>query len=110
MRVLARAYSRARALLCVQATDEQLDFPVLYASGKQGWATTLAPGSDGWAAREAAGMAPLLDTVLRHCPPPGSDYAAPFAMVVTMMAHDAYVGRLLTGRIVQGQVRARLPV
>jgi predicted membrane GTPase involved in stress response len=79
---------------------------VLYASGKQGWATKLAPGAAGWAKREAAGMEPLLDTVLAHCPPPASDSSAPFAMVVTMMAHDAYVGRLLTGRIVQGQVRA----
>lgn len=49
-------------------------------------------------------MAPLLDRVLAHCPPPVANDSAPFAMVVTMMGHDAYVGRLLTGRVVQGQV------
>lgn len=97
--------SPATAAAPAQASDEQLDFPVLYASGKQGWATEAPPGSDGWDAREAAGMAPLLDRVLLHCPPPVVDDGAPFAMVVTMMGHDPYVGRLLTGRVMQGQVR-----
>lgn len=116
-RALAPAHARARrvqrATLAAprlpsfsarQAQDEQLDFPVLYASGKQGWATATPPGSEGWAARETAGMAPLLDLVLEHCPPPADDETAPFAMVVTMMGHDAYLGRLLTGRVAQGRI------
>ncbi|KAG8462419.1 hypothetical protein KFE25_012239 [Diacronema lutheri] len=91
-------------MVSMEAQDEQLDFPVLYASGKQGWATATPPGSEGWAARETAGMAPLLDLVLEHCPPPADDETAPFAMVVTMMGHDAYLGRLLTGRVAQGRI------
>ncbi|KAJ1628241.1 membrane GTPase [Pavlovales sp. CCMP2436] len=92
-------------MVSMGANDEQLDFPIMYASGKQGWALDTGPDDPAWAARESAGMAPLLDRLLAHCPPPAADYTSPFAMVVTMMAHDAFVGRLLTGRVVQGTLR-----
>ncbi|EFJ15282.1 hypothetical protein SELMODRAFT_180460 [Selaginella moellendorffii] len=83
------------------ATEEQLDFPVLYASAKEGWASstfTKAPEGE-------PTMAPLLDTIVKYVPPPKCDLHAPFQMVVTMMEHDPYFGRILTGRIYSGTVK-----
>jgi GTP-binding protein len=86
------------------ATDEQLDFPILYASARAGWV------ADSWAKARAAlrgepheGMAPLLDAVLRHVPPPSGAADAPFSMVVTMMERDPYLGRIVTGRVASGR-------
>src|SRR5579871_1405319 len=60
------------------ATDDQLDFPMLYASGRQGWATETLGG-------ERKDLAPLFDLVLRHVPAPRLDRDAPFAMVATIL-------------------------
>ena len=88
------------------ASDEQLDFPMLFASARLGWV------ADSWAAARAAlagaphqGMAPLLDAILAHVPPPVGDLAAPFAMVVTMMERDPYLGRIVTGRVASGRAQ-----
>ncbi|KAG1367945.1 putative elongation factor TypA-like SVR3, chloroplastic [Cocos nucifera] len=81
------------------ATEEQLDFPVLYASAKEGWASltfTKNPADD------ARSMSPLLDTIIRHVPPPSASLEAPFQMLVSMMERDFYLGRILTGRISSG--------
>jgi GTP-binding protein len=85
------------------ATDAQLDFPMLYASGRQGWAdeTPDGPRQD---------LSALFDLVLRHVPPPAVDAAAPFAMVASIMEYDPYLGRVLTGRIEQGTARLNMPV
>lgn len=83
------------------ATEEQLEFPVLYASAKEGWASrtfTKEPKE------EERNMAPLLDAVLKFVPPPKGDIRAPFQMLVSMMERDNYFGRILTGRIASGQV------
>ncbi|XP_020214517.1 uncharacterized protein LOC109798595 [Cajanus cajan] len=84
------------------ATEEQLDFPVLYASAKEGWASstfTKDPPAD------AKNMSQLLDTVVRHVPSPSASIDKPFQMLVSMMEKDFYLGRILTGRIYSGVVR-----
>ncbi len=85
------------------ATDEQLDFPMLYASGRQGWA--VASLDD---ARE--NLAPMFDLVLRHVPAPALDAEAPFAMVASILDYDNFLGRVLTGRLEQGRARLNMPL
>ncbi|GLT71871.1 hypothetical protein SLA2020_438580 [Shorea laevis] len=84
------------------ATEEQLDFPVLYASAKEGWTSTTFtkdPPAD------ARNMSELLDAVIRHVPPPTANIDQPFQMLVSMMERDFYLGRILTGRIYSGIAR-----
>ncbi len=80
------------------ADDAQLDFPLLFASAKQGWAAEAPDGP-----RET--MAPLFDLILRHVPPPDSEPDAPFRMLATTLEYDSYLGRILTGRIHGGRCR-----
>ncbi|KAF5744103.1 translation factor GUF1 organellar chromatophore [Tripterygium wilfordii] len=84
------------------ATEEQLDFPVLYASAKEGWASstfTKDPPAD------AKNMSMLLDAIIRHVPPPKASLDEPFQMLVSMMERDFYLGRILTGRVASGIIR-----
>jgi GTP-binding protein len=87
--------------LALEANDYQLDFHVLYASGRQGWA--VADLDD---ARN--GLAPLFDRIIADVPKPKPLAMAgdgfPFAMLVTTLEADPYLGRILTGRIEQGAV------
>ena len=85
------------------ASDEQLDFPMLYASGRQGWADTEMDGP-----RES--LTPLFDLVMRHVPPTSLDKDAPFAMVASILDYDNFLGRVLTGRVEQGRARLNMPV
>src|ERR1700760_4660862 len=85
------------------ATDAQLDFPMLYASGRQGWADDTLDGP-----RED--LAALFDLVVRHVPAPDLDADAAFAMVATIMEYDPYLGRVLTGRVEQGRAKLNMPV
>ena len=89
------------------ATDEQLDFPVVYASGLNGWAS-LAEGPAG----EAWGndMAPLFDTVLKHVPPHQGDPAAPLQLQISSLDYSTYVGRIGVGRVNAGTVKAGMDV
>jgi GTP-binding protein len=83
-------------LFVAQDADEnQLDFPTLYASGKQGWADLEIEG-----ARES--MGPLFETIVNHVQPPTVAKDAPFRMLVTTLEADPYLGRLLTGRVQEG--------
>jgi GTP-binding protein len=82
----------------LDATDVQLDFPVLYGSAKQGWIGTHPEGP-----RESVG--PLLDLVLRHVAPPEVE-PGPYRMLATTLEADPFLGRLLTGRIRSGSVKA----
>jgi GTP-binding protein len=82
----------------LDATDEQLDFPVLYGSAKQGWMAADPEGP-----RETVG--PLLDLVLQHVPAPKVQ-PGPFRMLATTLDADPFLGRILTGRISSGSVRA----
>ncbi len=85
------------------ANDEQLDFPMLYASGRQGWAD---PTMDG----PRKDLAPLFDLVMSHVPPTVLDKEAPFAMVASILDYDNFLGRMLTGRVEQGRARLNMPV
>src|SRR4029077_1459986 len=86
----------------LDATDEQLDFPILYGSAKQGWMADTADGS------HADGMAPLFDLVIRHVAPPKVD-TGPFRLLGTILEANPYLGRIITGRIESGSVRPNMP-
>jgi GTP-binding protein len=80
------------------ASDEQLDFPHIYASGKNGWATLdLAQPNDD--------LAPLFDLIVDHVPPPKAETRQdePFQMLSVLIESDPFLGRLLTGRIEAGK-------
>ncbi len=85
------------------ATDEQLDFPMLYASGRQGWADIELNGP-------RKDLAPLFDLVISHVPATSLDKEAPFAMVASILEYDNFLGRVLTGRLEQGRARVNMPV
>ena len=83
----------------LDANEEQLDFPVLYASGRSGWASKDIDGP-----RE--NLYPLLDLILDHVSPPKLDLDKPFAMLATLLYADSFLGRSLVGKISQGTARA----
>ncbi len=85
------------------ANDDQLDFPMLYASGRQGWADTSLEGP-------RKDLSALFDLILRHVPPPNLDAEAPFAMVASILDYDNYLGRVLTGRVEQGRAKVNMPL
>jgi GTP-binding protein len=87
----------------LDASEEQLDFPTLYASGRNGWAVTdLADPHENLNA--------LFDLVVSHVPPPTANPDAPFSMLITTLESDPYVGRVLTGRIHAGTARINMPL
>jgi len=83
----------------LDANEEQLDFPVLYASGRSGWASKEIDGS-----RE--NLHPLLDLILEHVKPDELDKNKPFAMLSTLLYADSFLGRSLVGKISQGSPKA----
>ncbi|HXQ41642.1 MAG TPA: translational GTPase TypA [Candidatus Udaeobacter sp.] len=85
------------------ASDEQLDFPTLFASSKLGWAVADL-------AEEKRDMSPLFDLIVRHVPVATGDASAPFAMLATTLEYDSYLGRVLTGRIHAGTARLNMHV
>jgi GTP-binding protein len=85
------------------ANDDQLDFPMLYASGRQGWADAVLDGP-------RKDLSTLFDLVLSHVPPPTVKPDAPFGMVASILEYDNFLGRVLTGRIEQGAARINMPV
>ncbi|HCK17245.1 MULTISPECIES: translational GTPase TypA [unclassified Thalassospira] len=87
----------------LEASDEQLDFPVLYASGRDGWAAESPEGPKD-------NLTPLMELVLKHVPAPDVDENAPFAMLATMLHADNFLGRILTGRVYQGRAKLNMPV
>jgi GTP-binding protein len=86
----------------LDASDEQLDFPILYGSAKQGWMAGKPEGPQ-------ESMAPLFDMVVRHVPPPVVE-EGPFRMLVTTIEANPFLGRVLTGRIRAGSVKANQSV
>ncbi|MGB2016718.1 MAG: GTP-binding protein TypA/BipA, partial [Candidatus Puniceispirillum sp.] len=81
--------------VALDANEEQLDFPILYASGRDGWCVEELDDK-----RE--NLHPLLDRILAHVAPPQVDADAPFAMLATLLDSDPYLGRCLVGRVMQG--------
>ena len=91
-------------LFCeLNASDEQLDFPIVYASGRDGYATLDLD-------EPSENIKPLLDTILHRVLPPVADAELPFQMLVTMLDHNSYFGRIAIGRIFHGTVRVGDPV
>jgi GTP-binding protein len=86
----------------LDATDEQLDFPIIYGSAKQAW---MANSPDG----PKENMAPLFDLVLKHVEPPKVG-AGGFRMLGTLLESNPYLGRVVTGRIFAGSVKSNAPV
>ena len=82
----------------LDASDEQLDFPILYGSAKQGWMATTLEGS------HDDGMQPLFDLVLSHVKPPVVE-EGPFRLLGTILEANPYLGRIITGRISSGSVK-----
>lgn len=82
----------------LDASDEQLDFPILYGSAKQGWMAKTLDGS------KEQGMQPLFDLVVNHIPAPSVEQGE-FRMLATILEANPYLGRILTGRISSGSVK-----
>ncbi|MBI5277987.1 MAG: translational GTPase TypA [Burkholderiales bacterium] len=87
----------------LHATEDQLDFPVVYASGLNGWAS-LEEGATGeqW----GKDLAPLFDTILEHVPAHEGDPAAPLQLQISSMDYSSYLGRIGVGRINQGTLKS----
>ncbi|THD37300.1 MAG: translational GTPase TypA [Sphingomonas sp.] len=87
----------------LDATDEQLDFPVLYASGRNGYANENPDLREGT-------LRPLFEKIVDHVPPPNLDEDAPFSFLVTLLDRDNFLGRVLTGRVQSGVVKVNQPI
>lgn len=81
----------------LEANEDQLDFPYLYAVGRDGWASDDAEAGGG-------DLTPLFELLLRHVPSPTVDLEAPFSMIATLLDVDPYLGRILTGRVESGRL------
>lgn len=86
----------------LDASDEQLDFPVLYGSAKQGW---MADSADG----PKDNMTPLFELVMKHVPAPLTE-EGPFRLLATTLSANPYLGRILTGRIASGSLKANMAI
>ncbi|KRE00963.1 GTP-binding protein TypA [Bosea sp. Root670] len=82
----------------LDATDEQLDFPILYGSGKQGWMAHSPEGP------QDNGLAPMYDLILSHVPEPKVE-EGPFRMIGTLLEANPYLGRIITGRVTSGTAK-----
>ena len=82
----------------LDASDEQLDFPILYGSGRDGWMNTDPQGP------KDAKLAPLFDLILDHVPAPKVE-PGPFRMIGTILESNNFLGRIITGRIASGSIR-----
>ena len=82
----------------LDADEDQLDFPVLFGSARDGW---IALDPDG----PQDSLEPLFKVITEHVPPPMAEHDAPFSMLVTTLEADPFLGRILTGRISSGSVK-----
>ena len=87
----------------LDANDDQLDFPTLFGSAKEGWSALEPEGPK-------TDMAPLFDLIWSHVSPPKADKDGPFAMLATTLESNAFLGRVLTGKISSGVVRPNMTV
>jgi GTP-binding protein len=87
----------------LDATDEQLDFPVLYASGRNGYANENPDLREGT-------LTPMFKKIVEHVPPPSLEVDAPFSFLVTLLDRDNFLGRILTGRVQSGTVKVNQPI
>jgi GTP-binding protein len=87
----------------LDASEEQLDFPILYGSAKQGWMAARLEGPTD------QGMKPLFELIVRHVAPPIVE-PGPFRMLGTILEANSYLGRIVTGRIRSGSIKPNQPV
>lgn len=87
----------------LDANDEQLEFPVLYASGRNGYA------SEDQDAREGT-LTPLFQKIVDHVPPPAADVDGQFKFLVTLLDRDNFLGRILTGKVQSGTIKVNSPI
>lgn len=88
----------------LNATDEQLDFPVIYASAREGWSITNFNA-------ERKDLTALLQTMIEYIPPPCMKHKhAPFAMLASLLEADKFLGRVLIGKVQQGKAHLNMPV
>ena len=87
----------------LEASDEQLDFPVLYASGRNGYA------NEDPSLREGT-LTPLFEKIVEHVPAPAADVDGPFKFLVTLLDRDNFLGRILTGKVQSGTVKVNSPI
>ncbi|HEX6260920.1 MAG TPA: translational GTPase TypA [Woeseiaceae bacterium] len=85
------------------ATEEQLDFPVIYASALEGYASLRSDAKSG-------DMTPLFECIVSHVPPPPVDPEGPLQLQISSLDYDAYVGLLGIGRIQRGRISTNMPV
>lgn len=89
--------------VAMNASDKQLDFPILYASGRNGWAAhELSDPQEN--------LIPMFDVILKNVPPPLQKTEGPFSMLVTTLEQDPYLGRILTGRVETGTATINAPI
>jgi len=89
--------------MALEANNDQLNFPIIYASGRSGWAANTLTD-------ERINLSPLFDLIITYVNSPKGDKEAPFAMLVTTREYNAFLGRILTGRIDSGRVRTNQPI
>ena len=87
----------------LDANDEQLDFPTMFAVGRDGWADDSLDGP-------RKNLDALFDLIVRHVPPPTRDLDKPFSMLATTLEADPYLGRILTGRIHTGTIKTNMAI
>jgi GTP-binding protein len=86
-------------LVALGVEDDRLDFPIVYASGREGWASTESPVAGG-------DVRPLFEAIVERLPPPRGDERAPLQMLITSIDYSPYVGRIAMGRVFNGSIRA----
>jgi GTP-binding protein len=89
--------------IALDANNDQLNFPVMYASGRAGWASLEQD-------EKGENLEPLFKMIKEHVPAPNVDKDAPFTMLATILDHDPYLGRMLTGKIYSGAAVVNSPV
>ena len=89
--------------VALDANDDQLDFPVLYASGRAGFASEDPNAREG-------DLTPLFKLIVSHVPAPDLDEDGAFAMLATLLDRDPFLGRILTGRIESGRLETGMPI
>ncbi len=87
----------------LDASDEQCDFPVLYASGRNGYASTDENAREG-------NLEPLFQKIVDHVPAPNLDEDGPFSFLATLLDRDNFMGRVLTGRVQSGRIKVNDPI
>ncbi|KKC30062.1 translational GTPase TypA [Caldanaerobacter subterraneus] len=81
------------------ANDDQIDFPVVYTSGKEGIAKLDLK-------EESYDLRPLFETIIKYIPAPSGDIEGPFQLIVTTLDYDDYIGRIAIGKVVRGRIKA----